>query len=196
MKIKDYIDKIALVSLVLIFLVIGYFNNRSYENIDNANLIETVEESIEESIEETEIEIQDVYVHVSGCVINPGVYKLSSDSRINDAIKLAGGLCENNDISSINLSEKVYDEMKIHVYEIGEEVISIENETINSTGKINLNTASKEELLTLTGIGEKKAEEIIEYRNQNKFESIDDLKNISGIGDKTFEKLKDNISVD
>ena len=206
MKIKDYIDKILLVGLIIIFIAIGYFNKQNNENIDNSHLITNVEDTAEETLEDKDEtvkenleDIQEVYVHVSGCVLNPGVYKLNSDSRVNDAINTAGGLCDNHDISSINLSAKIYDEMKIHVYQIGEEIketqIESASDISSNNEKINLNTASINELMSLTGIGQKKAEEIIEYRSNNKFQNIEELKNISGIGDKTFEKLKDKITV-
>ena len=163
------------------------------------------------------------YVDIKGAVNNPGVYKLKEDSRVIDAINNSGGLKENADTSIINLSKKIEDEMVIIIYskedlqkykdnlstkaiedEIKKEIISIDKNNkaeINidlkeDNGKININTASKEELTTLPGVGESKAEAIIKYREDNgNYEKIEDIKNVSGIGESAFEKIKDNITV-
>ena len=163
------------------------------------------------------------YVDIKGAVNNPGVYKLKEDSRVIDAINNSGGLKENADTSIINLSKKIEDEMVIIIYskedlqkykdnlstkkiedEIKKEIISIDKNNkaeINidlkeDNSKININTASKEELTTLPGVGESKAEAIIKYREDNgNYEKIEDIKNVSGIGESAFEKIKDNITV-
>lgn len=205
MKIKKYLDKIFIIVLVAIFLILGYINQRKEKNINNDDFILETEnkESLEEdniknesSYEET---IDDIFVDVSGCVINPGVYKMRSNQRVNDAIEMAGGLCEDADVSNINLSKKLFDEMKIHVIRLGEEVIvsDIDNSDSNQdmNGKINLNTASLEELETLPGIGNTRALEIISYREKTPFKNIEEIKNISGIGEKTYEKIKEKIIV-
>lgn len=205
MKIKKYLDKIFIIVLVAIFLILGYINQRKEKNINNDDFILETEnkESLEEdniknesSYEET---IDDIFVDVSGCVINPGVYKMRSNQRVNDAIEMAGGLCEDADVSNINLSKKLFDEMKIHAIRLGEEVIvsDIDNSDSNQdmNGKINLNTASLEELETLPGIGNTRALEIISYREKTPFKNIEEIKNISGIGEKTYEKIKEKIIV-
>lgn len=205
MKIKKYLDKIFIIILVAIFLILGYINQRKEKNVNNDDFILETEnkESIEEdniknesSYEET---IDDIFVDVSGCVINPGVYKMRSNQRVNDAIEMAGGLCEDADVSNINLSKKLFDEMKIHIIRLGEEVIvsDIDNSDSNQdmNGKINLNTASLEELETLPGIGNTRALEIISYREKTPFKNIEEIKNISGIGEKTYEKIKEKIIV-
>ena len=167
--------------------------------------------------------ISTVFVDIKGAVNNPGVYKLKEDSRVIDAINNSGGLKENADTSIINLSKKIEDEMVIIIYskedlqkykdnlstkaiedEIKKEKISIDKNNkaeINidlkeDNSKININTASKEELTTLPGVGESKAEAIIKYREDNgNYEKIEDIKNVSGIGESAFEKIKDNITV-
>ena len=164
-----------------------------------------------------------VYVDIKGAVNNPGVYEVDSNSRIIDVIREAGDLTEEADTSIINLSKKVEDEMYIIVYtkeemnsykeklvpnktivkEIEKKIVCpdddndacLNNSTSNITGKININTASKEELESLPNIGSAKAEKIIEYREKNKFESIEDIKKVNGIGDSLYEKIKDNIEV-
>ena len=135
---------------------------------------------------------------------NPGVYKMKIGDRVNDAIQAAGGLTENAEKSKINLATKLKDEMKIHIYKIGETNKDSSNESSDDNNKsdgnnsklININTASKEELCKLTGIGENKAKLIIEYREKNKFTKIEDITKVSGIGKKTFEKIKNDITVD
>ena len=211
MKIKKYLDKIIIIILASIFIIFGYINNKKETNIENSNFLteETTKEkiSIEKNrLKETIIETipEEIYVDISGCVINPGVYKLSNSKRIIDVIDIAGGLCPNADTSDINLSKKIFDEMKIHIKKIGEtynersldfDDTSDISEKNDNGSKININTASVEQLTTLPGIGEKKAIEIINYREDKKFKTIEDIKNISGIGDKTFEKIKDLIIV-
>lgn len=160
-----------------------------------------------------------VFVDVKGEVNAPGVYELKDTNNVNDAINTAGGLTGNSDTSNINLSKKLSDEMVIIVYskedirlmneekkivcpEINNACVTPKDEkakledNVDDNGLININTASKEELLNLNGVGESKAKSIIEYRDKNGlFESIEDIKNVSGIGDSLFEKIKDQITV-
>jgi len=144
-------------------------------------------------------------VYVCGNVKNPGVYELKLGDRINDAINLAGGALPKSDLNLINLAEKVADGQKIYVPKVGESIdLSLtENKTSssmsaygrdNTNGKININTASKEQLKTLYKIGDKLAQRIIEYRQKNGgFKNIEELKNVSGIGEKIYEAIKDSI---
>lgn len=168
---------------------------------------------------------KNIFVDVKGAVKKPGVYEVKENSIVNDCIKLAGGITSSGTLSNINLSKKVTDEMVIYVFKKSEittsakneipcttEVIEINNcpiitdnqtsnndkkETTTNTvdKKININTATKEELTTLTGIGESKANSIIEYRKTNQFKSIEELKNVSGIGEALYESIKDSITV-
>ena len=107
---------------------------------------------------------------------------------------MAGGLLENCDTNDINLSKKVFDEMVIYVPFLGEKVedIGLENQEVSyNDGKISINSASVSELMNISGIGEVKAKNIIEYRNKfGLFKSIEEIKNVSGIGNSTFEKIK------
>lgn len=144
-------------------------------------------------------------VDVKGAVKNPGVYPVSEGERVVDVVAKAGGLTEDADDTKINLSQKVSDEMVIYVprkdEEFGQVSVGI---FANSTGgssssgnnKVNINTASREELQKLPGIGPQKADAIIEYRKtQGPFQTIEDIMNVSGIGEKSFEKLQDLITV-
>ena len=155
-----------------------------------------------------EDENEKIIVHVSGEVKNPGIYEFEDGDRVNDAIEKAGGLTENAYKDGINLALKLRDEMKVTIYtleeykKLGLDENSSDNfqisglyDTKDKNGKVSLNRASKEELMTLPGVGPKTADKIIEYREKNKFESIEDIKNINGIGDKTFERLKDLIQI-
>lgn len=119
--------------------------------------------------------------------------------RIDDAIRAAGGLTVDADKSKINLAIKLTDEMKIHIYKKGEshsESINSLNNSNSNNKLVNINTASKEELCKLPGIGENKAKLIIEYREKHKFTKIEDITKVSGIGKKTFEKIKNDITVE
>lgn len=137
--------------------------------------------------------ISNIYVDIDGAVINPGVYELTEGSRVNDAINAAGGLKEKAVTKNLNKARKLVDGEKIYIYEEGEikeeESDSCQNELID------INTASLNILMTLPGIGEVYGKRIIEYRNNKRFNTIEEIKNIQGIGDKTFEKLKELITV-
>jgi competence protein ComEA len=160
---------------------------------------------------ETETE-KYIFVDVKGAVRMPGVYEINSETRLTDVITLAGGFLPTADQSVVNLSQKLTDQMMITIPTLeiknestdlneGEEkvpvVISIPNETSDSQpGKVNINVADISELQTLSGIGEKKAERILQYRQEHgSFKSVEELKEVSGIGDRTFEALADFISV-
>lgn len=144
--------------------------------------------------------LEKIMVHIDGEVMNPGVVELHEGARVIDVINIVGGLTQYADDKRINLAKKVYDEEKIYIPKIGEDTSELDtlfinqNDNKNSTqGKININTATKEELQKLSGIGSVLAERIIEHRQSNKFSSIDDIKKVSGIGDKKFEAIKDFI---
>lgn len=156
------------------------------------------------------------YVHVDGAVQRPGLYILNFGARVSEAIEKAGGLTADADLSSVNLAMKLADEMKITIpnkassaQEENQEKswidqpgqpknpLSDESSRKKNGGgpKININQASKEELMALPSIGPSRAEEIISYREEHPFKAIEEIKDISGIGEKTFEKLKDRIQV-
>ena len=128
---------------------------------------------------------EEIEIHVSGEVQNPGIYTLNEGARVADAIGAAGGFAPDADQSAINLARNLRDGAQVHVPKTGE-----------SSQRININTADVWLLDALPGIGETLAERIIEYRIQNgPFESIDDLQKVKGISTSTFEKIKDKITV-
>ncbi|MDM5221916.1 helix-hairpin-helix domain-containing protein [Peribacillus sp. NJ11] len=164
-------------------------------------------DEIEQSENETETEPVIIKVDVKGAVQVPGLFTAQAGDRVIDLISAAGSFTDKADKDKVNFAQIVEDQMVIYVPEIGEEdkgnledisVVSSGNAASKGTseGRVNLNTATQEDLETLTGIGPSKAIAILEYRETvGKFKQVDDLKKVSGIGDKTFEKLQESISV-
>lgn len=149
-----------------------------------------------------------ITVDIKGAVKKPGVYELPSDSRVNDAILLAGGVTAEADRQSVNFAQKLNDEAVVYVASQGENIsVVAANKAVASTAeavgagdssdKVNLNTATLADLQTISGIGQKRAQDILDYRDGNGgFKSVDDLSNVSGIGEKTLEKLREEVTVD
>ena len=166
-----------------------------------------------DSAGEEKTEAEDVallYVHICGAVFAEGVYALPAGSRVTDGIKAAGGFRDDADAAFHNLAAKVTDGQKIYVPTLQEtEGVSLQERTEDDlsgtdgmygsgTGsKVNLNTAGLAELMTLSGIGEAKAESIIKYREKvGRFQSVEELKKVSGIGDAMFERIREDIVVE
>lgn len=213
----DYFTKkeqiVILIIAFIIILTIGF--KMVYPNIgsskkqvlslkthDDEELIvkhrEVDENKNKDKIEDDESDI--IMIHISGQVYRPGIVELEYGKRLIDAIELAGGLTEEANIDSINLAKKLSDEEKIYIPKIGEESdlslnIDLMDEN-NKSNKVNINTCTIDELKTLPGIGDVIAGRIIEYRQSNGFKNIEDLMNVSGIGNKKFEDLKDLVTVE
>ncbi len=139
-----------------------------------------------------------IWVQISGAVNQPGVYKLAEDSRVYAAIEAAGGFAENADTSSVNQAMKLKDEQQLVVLTVEESMKAREAAAVEEAqgSLVNLNTATKEQLMTLTGIGESKAEAILSYRTEHGgFTSPDEIMNISGIKEGAYNKIKNNITV-
>lgn len=212
--------KILLFVITIIILIGGIFIFKSNDNIDAEEVKEEVVEKKEEPID-TKIKVD-----IKGYILNPNVYEIDAGARVIDVINIAGGLTDEADTSSINLSKKLQDEDVIIIYKKSDKINTLEEykqqidycskdnndgcisevvtfdqehdssskETVNTT--VNINTASLQQLMTLSGIGESKAQKIIKYREEiGAFNSIEDIKNVNGIGDSIFEKIKDNITV-
>lgn len=202
------IKYIAISLIILVVIVVSYvLNNKDSEENVSANIEETTTSVIND---------EKIFVDIKGSVKNPGVYEVDANSIINDVITLAGGLTKNAFTKNINLSKKVTNEMVIYIYSKKEmtsktttvqndaicvtEVIHYDNcikeeETDTNSSLVNINTASKEELTTVSGIGASKADAIISYREKTPFTKIEDIKNVNGIGDSLFEKIKEYITV-
>lgn len=181
-------------------------NLESGEQAEDENISAPENNTPEDRRDVENSEKSGIYVYICGEVINPGVYELSGDSRIYEAVDAAGGFTENAARECVNLASKVSDGMQITIYN-REEAASLladsapvgENAGKSGTsgsGLVNLNTATKEELMTLKGIGESKAEDIIRYREKSGgFKKIEDIMKISGIKENGFQKIKDSITV-
>ncbi|HLR34118.1 MAG TPA: helix-hairpin-helix domain-containing protein [Tissierellales bacterium] len=198
---REQIVILFIVVLVVVISLLGIFKKDtkdqpsiSKETSTNNNTDNDDEIHDDEKEESSNI----IMVHISGEVSKPGLVELKNGSRLIDAVNEAGGLKDNADLDKINLAKKLEDEEKIYIPKIGEEDID-DNNNSNSSGnddKININTASKEELMTLPGMGEVLTDRIIQYRENNQFNSIEDIQNVSGIGPKKFEGIEEFIKVD
>lgn len=219
-----YLKNLILLYSVIVVLLLSnigsllYFLTQKEECICKNEVL-----SIEKNNEEVKDKNSKIKVDIKGYIKKPGVYELDEGAIINDLIKLAGGIKKNGTTDNINLSKKLRDETMIVVlskselkkqntieeksssttitYSGSENNTTItessevsENDQIENT-KVSINNASQTELMTLSGIGEKTALKIIEYRTQNPFKNIEDIKNVSGIGDALFEKIKDFITI-
>lgn len=147
--------------------------------------------------DEQEVEIEYIYVHIEGCVQNPGLIKVPRETRMYELIEEAGGATEDADLSKINLASIVVDAQKIYVPSIT--LYSENNNTevrTNEANLININTAGVEELQKITGVGESTAKKIIKYREENGFFSkIEDIMDVDGIGEGKFSKMKEEITI-
>ncbi|MFW3654475.1 helix-hairpin-helix domain-containing protein [Vagococcus fluvialis] len=201
-------EKIIISVVILVISIIGLklFLSKNAAKVDQFE--EVVLTDTTDLIAENEKENNDVvkmYVDIKGAVKLPGMYEVTSDMRVLNVIDMAGGLKETADDSQVNFSQRIEDQMVIYIPVEGEElsetaIAGTNSNTANISkdedGKVNLNQATKEELMTLSGVGEKKAEKIIEYREENgSFKTIEDLKNVNGFGEKSFESLEKYISI-
>lgn len=212
---KEFFIKLGCICIIIIisvFLILFYSQKEDenevydifFENDNIENTMNLEEKEVSNTIE-SQGDIEKIKVYITGEVNNPGVKEVEEGARIEDIIVLAGGLTEMANISKVNLAYKLEDGQKIYIPNVNEKVeeyITEENgegiiENSNkSLGKININTADIVRLCELPGVGESLANRIIQYREENgKFKSIDDLKNVSGIGEKKFESLREYIVV-
>lgn len=178
---------IGSVVIIILFLM----NTDDHEEADIEFSSNTLLEDEEESAEQDGV----IIVDVKGEVHKPGVYEIDSNARINDVIILAGGFLEEANETTVNLAQKVQDEMTIIVPKVGsaEEAIA---EGSDGSGKIRINYATQAEVETLSGIGPSKAQAIIQHRDDfGFFQKPEDLLEISGIGEKTLENIQDSIQV-
>lgn len=195
---EKYRTIIIMVVVVIIASTLYVKNQKKPAKVDSFVLANEREETPAD--QEIEQEVQSIYVDLKGAVKNPGMYELEEGRRVYDVIELAGGLIEQADENQINYALRLEDEMIVYIPYIGEnpEEIAQTTTTTGSTndGKIRINQASESELTTLPGIGPAKAEAIIQYREEHgPFQAVEDLLNISGIGQKTLDRFADMIIV-
>lgn len=193
--------------IVLTALIVFFFRTGKEDEIvltENEGILVSEEEEGENVPLEASPDI--VVVDVAGAVVSPSVVHLDAGARVDDAIRAAGGLAEDADVSAVNRAAVLSDGQKIYIPRTGEEAPEGGDAAADSAGqnasagsdasKININTATAEELQSLKGVGPATADKIIEYRSlYGAFGSIEDIKNVSGIGDKTFDGFKDDITV-
>lgn len=204
-KVAIIVAGVFVVGIFLIYMMTKTRNNEYYytNQISDEVVVSDEEEEVKENTEE-------IVIHITGAIKNEGIVKLEQGLRIADAIEKAGGLTDEADLKEVNLAyvlkdgQKVYipknddtEEEEIIIQGNGSDIILDNGRDESSNTKVNINTATTQQLQTLSGIGEGIANKIIQYRNENgKFNIIDDIKNVSGIGDSKYDSIKDYICVD
>lgn len=199
---KDYktIGTITIGIIIFLFFLISYFSGGSSElnKNDNESIFVEENESMEVITKKEEKESVKIVVDIKGEIKNPNIYWLEEGCIIEDLINVAGGITEEGDLSKINRAQKLNDHEVVIIPNINDKESEIESiiPSSNNENKVNINTASINELDTLSGIGPSKAEAIIKYREENgTFKSIEEIKNVTGIGEALFEKFKENITI-
>jgi len=198
---RDKIKRTALLAVLAALALIAFAVNSGDDEDTTRDELPQIDETV----------VADIYVDIGGAVNEPQLAQLPKGSRIEDAIVAAGGLTDAADISSINRAEFLEDGEKVYIPErITDEEGNADVSGVTAdvsgapaglsggtaNGKVNINTADSTQLQQLSGVGPATAQKIIDYRSSNgRFRSIEDIKNVSGIGDKTFEKLKDYITI-
>ena len=203
--------RIFIIGIIIAVGIIAFYvysKDNNYEEISTEEIMVKNETQTEETTD-----TEKIVVHIMGAVKNEGIVELNEGARVSDAINSAGGLAEDADMSKINLAYVLEDGVKIRIPSIndepteeyittdGVEIVESSSQTTQNggnskSGLININTANETELDSLPGIGPSIAAKIINYREENgDFASIEDIKNVSGIGDSKFEELKDLICV-
>lgn len=191
-----------LIQYLLFLAILVWVSGCSADIPDQKEELTVIEEEVQQEERpegEPENQQETICVHVCGEVCNPGVYELEAGSRLYEAIEAAGGMTEKAAKDYLNQAEKAEDGQQIYVPS-EEEVSCSDEQSVSGNdredGKVNLNTASKEQLMTLSGIGEAKASAIISYREAHGgFQNIEELMQVEGIKEGVFQKVKDQIKV-
>lgn len=204
--------KILFIIIIISGIIYGVFNyftqNNNKENLENISQDIIINNQTENITEENNNQ-EKIVIHITGAICNEGIYELEENSRIADAVKMAGGLKEDADLKQINLAYVLEDGMKINIPSKNENTNEDSNNTesyitkenLNSSNntkisKVNINNATQTELETLPGIGPSTALKIINYRKEKgKFNKIEDIKNVNGIGENKFNKIKEFIKI-
>jgi competence protein ComEA len=176
--------KSVVIMLAFLFVLVGCAKEVAQVPLENVE--------VEQEAEEEDKKQDGIFVFVCGAVVKAGVYELPAESRVFEAVQMAGGFSENAATAQINQAEMLEDGIRLYIPTMDEMM----KEQSEEDGKVNINTAAKEELMTLPGVGEAKAALIVEYREeQGRFQKIEDIMNISGIKEGLFGKIKDYIKV-
>lgn len=203
---KKNVEKVILAILLIVCLILFTFGKDEPADIVIASSSETEYEVDDSEVNSERIAAGQIYVDVQGAVQKPGVVVLSEGARVFQAIEAAGGLASLSDTAPLNLAQQLYDGDKLYVPFVGETELAQESGSAglagsagyasSGNGKININTATSEELQSLSGIGIVTAGKIIDYRAKNgKFTKPEDIKSVSGIGERTYENIKNDICV-
>ena len=189
--------KAAVIGGILLILVgVGGLFSKKEESVEETTVVETT--MLAEKTEVSTTQETVIFVDIKGAVKNPGVYQMKVGDRVKDALDAAGGLTAEADSQKVNLAKRLEDQMVIVVPKVGEEAEEISAGVTSKEeakeGKVNINTATVEELKTLKGVGDKKAGAIIEYRKKNgSFKTKEDLMKVRGIGKKLFDSFQERI---
>ncbi len=187
------------IGLIILGLLVSFWETDQSSKADDVEFLTT--EQVSPSSANSKITI-----YLAGAVNDPGVYELTASSRLHQAIETAGGISDQADPQwiekNLNLARELRDGEKVYIPQEGEssnvQNFNVQNETVlgESQGLVNLNLAGQAELETLSGVGPATAQKIIDYREQNNgFRSIEEIQAVPGIGEKTFDKLKDKIAI-
>lgn len=222
MKNKKKIITFIVIALISIGGLVfkGYFTDEIYVLNEEENIDTSENDVLEEDLDKDEssdsksensknISSKEITIYISGEVNNPGIVTLKSDDRLADAVKMLGGVTKKADMNNINLAIKLEDEMHYIIPKKGDKTNNsnqntnenmnnnqVTNETNSQNNKININTASIQELDAIPGVGEATANKILSYREENgNFKNIEEIKNVNGIGEKKYENMKDSICV-
>ena len=186
--------KIGYTGVLFLFLCLTACGTSYFQTVDATEEVDVSEDS--DATDDVETAGTEIYVEIAGAVNNPGVYALPYDARVYELVEKAGGLTEDADTTDLNQAQKMEDGTKIVVYTVAEKEAYEQQSAVNSDGKININLATEEELQTLPGIGESKAQAIVDYREEHgAFSQIEDIMNIPGIKDGVFQKISEYITV-
>ena len=199
---KTLLKIVSVVLILLVALILRIHDeNKADIMIESSGSSESSEQTeYNEVTGESVTHTQTIFVDISGAVEKPGVYEVSNDTRLFEVIEMAGGLSEDADADHVNQASFVEDGQKIIIPVKGSDAVNdLLSGSAEYTGEdsrlININTAAADELKTLSGIGDTMAQRIIEYRSQRAFKSKEDIMSVDGIGSKTYEKIKDSITV-
>lgn len=202
-----FLKRYSFIGVIGVVVLIGFLllQRQPVSEADSPSILETdaTQEESETKVTEEAEEPHIQMVDLKGEINRPGVYHLAPDARVDDAIEMAGGFTVNADEKQVNLAQRVHDEMYLYIPAEGEEVLSPDAPTTADTSeaggtgdKIRVNDASLDDLTTLNGIGPSKAQTILDYIEENgPFQDTSDLLNVTGIGEKTLEKLADDIII-
>lgn len=202
-KFSDLDNRVKIVVLgAVVLFVVGIFwifhDSQTAINKEDIDFMSESTEEVERS--DTNTEVKEKFVDIKGAIVKPGVYPIVENMRLNDLIEKAGGFTKEADTRIVNNAMILEDQSLIYIPEKGE-IVDVEQSLLSNqsesktVGKININQADEKELTELSGIGPSKAQAIISYRDENGlFKTIDDLQNVSGFGEKTVERLKDDIT--